>query len=531
MPKVKIEAKLVLDDIRAGLDEAALMEKYNLSIKGLHSVLQKLVTLRVLDESYNWTGKSTREMHSSQGNRELSAKEVVRDIKAGMTDGQLMRKYKLSSKGLQHLLEQLIEAGLIKDDDLEIGKPQMESTVELTADVLAADTANTPEAGDVTEPISEDIKPSPAVAAASAPVQPLAATAPPATKQPEPVPQEPKKVAKASAAVAAKQRPQEVRITDTSEPDFPNTLPLTVVAPVEPETSTPPLTVVTEKVAKPSPALVSKKELEPPQKQVQAPPPAAGSTDKQVNQVKTVPDRTTIHTEEKSKESAALAAPALSDQASASEPPRSQDPSETLELVWKCPACGQKQHQVHDECPICGIVAAKFLEQQKKGLEPEIRIPEKKLEPITPPVPVIETPVPPVTAATVHQKPPTPVPETTIKPPKPEVKPEVVPEETREEEIAASSGLGLVLTGLAITQLVLVIVYAAVQLVLYRDQYSSVSALGWYCGGLILMSVVVGALLHASAVLVTLHGEILAETKKNGAVLRTILDKLSKRTD
>ena len=197
MPKTKIEAKKVLDDIRAGLDDAALMEKYNLSIKGLHSVLEKLVTLKALNESYIWTGRPPRESGPASPNRELSAKEVTRDIKSGMTDGELMRKYKLSAKGLQNLLEQLMEAGVIKEADLELGKPLMESTVELTSDMLPPFADSVVGAKLSPEPSSAEIEPSPAE------------VAPPPEK------------------------PQEVQIVESAEPAFPSTIPITAVT--EPE--------------------------------------------------------------------------------------------------------------------------------------------------------------------------------------------------------------------------------------------------------------------------------------------------------
>ncbi len=48
MAKKTLNAKEVLDDIKAGMDEAALMEKYQLSEKGLQSLLKKLMDAGVL---------------------------------------------------------------------------------------------------------------------------------------------------------------------------------------------------------------------------------------------------------------------------------------------------------------------------------------------------------------------------------------------------------------------------------------------------------------------------------------------------
>jgi len=45
--------------------------------------------------------------------REINAKEVLTDIKSGMTDARLMKKYKISSSGLRDLLQQLSTRGLL----------------------------------------------------------------------------------------------------------------------------------------------------------------------------------------------------------------------------------------------------------------------------------------------------------------------------------------------------------------------------------------------------------------------------------
>ena len=38
----------------------------------------------------------------------------------------------------------------------------------------------------------------------------------------------------------------------------------------------------------------------------------------------------------------------------------------TVNLVWKCPACGKSQSREFEECPECGVIADKFLKQQLK---------------------------------------------------------------------------------------------------------------------------------------------------------------------
>ena len=51
MPKPKIDARDAVDDIRAGMDDAALMKKYKISAKGLQSLIKKLTDSGILQDS------------------------------------------------------------------------------------------------------------------------------------------------------------------------------------------------------------------------------------------------------------------------------------------------------------------------------------------------------------------------------------------------------------------------------------------------------------------------------------------------
>lgn len=54
------------------------------------------------------------------GKKSLSAKAVLQDIKVGMSDDELKKKYGISDKGLQLLFSRLIEAKLITQTDLDL---------------------------------------------------------------------------------------------------------------------------------------------------------------------------------------------------------------------------------------------------------------------------------------------------------------------------------------------------------------------------------------------------------------------------
>jgi hypothetical protein len=59
MAKRTVDAKEILDDIKAGMDSTALMEKYQLSKKGLQSLFKKLMDAGVLKPKKREPEKST----------------------------------------------------------------------------------------------------------------------------------------------------------------------------------------------------------------------------------------------------------------------------------------------------------------------------------------------------------------------------------------------------------------------------------------------------------------------------------------
>src|SRR5512135_2307700 len=87
-PGKTIDAKSVLTDIKAGMSGVALMEKYKLSAVGLEHLLRKV--------------------YESETIRQIRTMDVVRDLVAGMLDGQddrLMEKCKPSDGAVKKLWE------------------------------------------------------------------------------------------------------------------------------------------------------------------------------------------------------------------------------------------------------------------------------------------------------------------------------------------------------------------------------------------------------------------------------------------
>jgi hypothetical protein len=93
-PPKKIEAKRILEDIRSGMDDLSLMNKYELSAKGLQSLFEQLGNIGLV--------------------RRLNARELLEDIRSGVGQDGLIEKYQLSENGLQRLFEELDRAGLLK---------------------------------------------------------------------------------------------------------------------------------------------------------------------------------------------------------------------------------------------------------------------------------------------------------------------------------------------------------------------------------------------------------------------------------
>jgi hypothetical protein len=63
--------------------------------------------------------------------RKITAREVLRDIRSGSSDQDLMEKYTLSAQGLQSVFHKLVTAGVITQGELDDRVPITERTVDL----------------------------------------------------------------------------------------------------------------------------------------------------------------------------------------------------------------------------------------------------------------------------------------------------------------------------------------------------------------------------------------------------------------
>ncbi len=106
--KRKIDAVEFVRDIRAGLSDIEIMEKYHLSREELRNALEKIAK-----------------------ERDNIAKQLVKDIKAGVTELELMSKYKLTSRGLQMAYTRLVKLKYISRKEVQDKIPSFGTVITL----------------------------------------------------------------------------------------------------------------------------------------------------------------------------------------------------------------------------------------------------------------------------------------------------------------------------------------------------------------------------------------------------------------
>jgi DNA-binding HxlR family transcriptional regulator/anti-anti-sigma regulatory factor len=120
-PVLSVSTKQALDDIRNQLSDEEMREKHGLSKRGLRSLFKKLVAKGVvkredLDKRNRRVDLVFEDEQSESKSVRISAADVLKDVAEGMTNEALMRKYKLSPKGLQSALKKLYAKGLVSRD-------------------------------------------------------------------------------------------------------------------------------------------------------------------------------------------------------------------------------------------------------------------------------------------------------------------------------------------------------------------------------------------------------------------------------
>ncbi len=128
---IKISAREAVDCLRSGMDDASLMKKFNLSAKALYSLFDQLVGAGLLVQSEVESRGSlspgtvvldvneVRFPSSDKVSPVIKAADAVRCIKSDMDDSALMKRYKISAKGLRSLFRKLVAAGVIDQSELD----------------------------------------------------------------------------------------------------------------------------------------------------------------------------------------------------------------------------------------------------------------------------------------------------------------------------------------------------------------------------------------------------------------------------
>jgi hypothetical protein len=149
----KFSAKEIIQDIRLGMDETALRKKYQLSAKGLETLYQKLIAAGLL-------GKDLQLIP-----RKINLLAILADIRAGMSESDLLKKYELSESMFRQLSKKLLAAQgtrLSTDAETVIMEPvEFPATSELVRHevdfVLPAYDADRPETLGMVREVSEEL--------------------------------------------------------------------------------------------------------------------------------------------------------------------------------------------------------------------------------------------------------------------------------------------------------------------------------------------------------------------------------------
>ena len=160
-PRLAINAREAVELFRSGMSDVELMKRYNISARSLERLFKKLVdegeiTKSELHSRMYRSGRShvvdvvsepVAQAHRIRTNKvRISAEDVVKSLKSGMSDIDLMNEYNLSARGIDRLLRRLVKRGDIAREELERRKKSF----------YWADLAFVPSDGRSVEPLNEE---------------------------------------------------------------------------------------------------------------------------------------------------------------------------------------------------------------------------------------------------------------------------------------------------------------------------------------------------------------------------------------
>jgi uncharacterized protein (DUF433 family) len=113
-----IKASDLLADLKAGTDDASLMEKYHLSARALLKAMTNLLWKGLIPPLLFSSRKTLIKTALTEKQEKINTDSIIRDIQSGMNDSELREKYDLSHKGLLRLMERLVDSKLIPPSNL-----------------------------------------------------------------------------------------------------------------------------------------------------------------------------------------------------------------------------------------------------------------------------------------------------------------------------------------------------------------------------------------------------------------------------
>lgn len=128
---IKISAREAVQCLRSGMDDGSLMKKFNLSAKALYSLFDQLAGAGYLTQfevdSRGSVNPGTvildiNEIGFPPPDTEktvISVADAVKCIRSDLDDAALMKRYKISAKGLRSLYRKLVAAGKIDQSELD----------------------------------------------------------------------------------------------------------------------------------------------------------------------------------------------------------------------------------------------------------------------------------------------------------------------------------------------------------------------------------------------------------------------------
>jgi len=125
--KIKIKASDAVRDIRSGMTDFELMERYGLSAKGLQSLILKLMESKAITRTE--IEERRKSYHDTLVLRRLDESSLIEDIRSGISDSDLMVKYDLSADGLRTMFQNLMKAKAITPEDLYGASTSVHDTV------------------------------------------------------------------------------------------------------------------------------------------------------------------------------------------------------------------------------------------------------------------------------------------------------------------------------------------------------------------------------------------------------------------